>query len=105
MTANSKTITFRVDDPTYGYFRQLADARAMTMSRFMRYLIVEMANLALNRTETGIGIDEPDCENCKVNHKEYGCPYSRMLSCQKFHRRSYQNFPVSLSREVTAMHG
>ena len=74
MRANSKTITFRVDDPTYGYFRQLADARAMTMSRFMRYLIVEMANLALNRTETGIGIDEPDCENCKVNHKEYGCP-------------------------------
>ena len=75
MKANSKTITFRVNDPTYGYFRQLADARAMTMSGFMRYLIVEMANLALNRTETGIGIDEPDCENCKENNKEFGCPY------------------------------
>jgi hypothetical protein len=44
MAVDSKHITFRVDDPTYAFIRQLADARRMSMSQLIRHLILEMAN-------------------------------------------------------------
>ena len=44
MAVDSKHITFRVDDPTYDFIRQLADARRMSMSQLIRHLILEMAN-------------------------------------------------------------
>jgi hypothetical protein len=51
MAVDSKHITFRVDDPTYEFIRQLADARMMTMSQLIRHLIVEMTNPEYQRQD------------------------------------------------------